>query len=201
VVVVHLDRLEDALPGGVGVEEVVDLFFFFSSWKKGEFFFPTPKEKHEAISSLRCRSARREHEATSSLRCRSARKKTRGNFFAPLSLRPKEKHEATFVLGGKLKKKKTHLDVLVLVLLVVLEEPPDLVQPVLGQLRDVLEVAVLGVVSVDGDDLVVALALVDHLHHADGLRAQEGHGHDGFLHQDEDVERVVVLAERLGDEA
>ena len=75
----------------------------------------------------------------------------------------------------------THLDVLVLVLLVVLEEPPDLVEPVLGQLGDVLKVAVLGVVGVDGDDLVVALALVDHLHHADGLGAQEGHGDDGLL--------------------
>lgn len=71
----------------------------------------------------------------------------------------------------------------------------------LGQLRDILEVPVLRVVGVDGDDFVVAFPLVDHLHHADGLRAQEGHGHDGFLHQDEDVERVVVLAERLGDEA
>ena len=94
-----------------------------------------------------------------------------------------------------------HLDVLVLVLLVVLEEPPDLVQPVLGQLRNVLKVAVLRVVGVDRDDLVVAFALVDHLHHADGLGAEKGHGHDGLLHQDEDVERVVVLAERLGDEA
>ena len=138
MVVVHLNRLEDALSGGVGVEEVVDLFLrrvFFSSSFFSEFFF-----------------SRVERE--------------RGKKNSKKSTPPPT---------------QAHLDVLVLVLLVVLEEPPDLVQPVLGQLADVLEVAVLGVVGVHGDDLVVALALVDHLHHADGLGAEEGHRDDGLL--------------------
>lgn len=140
VVVVHLDRLEDALSGSVGVEEVVDLirlcFLFFK--REGEFFlFLLP------ISLP----------------------------FPPFPIFP----PSLLVLSS------VHLHILVLVLLVVLEEPPDLVQAVLRQLRNVLEVAVLGVVRVDGDNLVVALALVDHLHHADRFRAQEGHGNDGLL--------------------
>jgi len=48
--------------------------------------------------------------------------------------------------------------------------------------------------------LVVLLPLVQHLHHPNGLRAQEAHGHDGLLHQHQHVQRVGVLAQRLGDE-
>ncbi len=44
---------------------------------------------------------------------------------------------------------------------------------VLGELGNVVKVFVLGVISVHGDDLVVTLALVKHLHHTDGLGAQE----------------------------
>lgn len=47
----------------------------------------------------------------------------------------------------------------VLVLFVVFKKAANLVQAVHGQFGDVVEAAVLGVVGVDGDDLVVALAL------------------------------------------
>lgn len=59
--------------------------------------------------------------------------------------------------------------------------PPDLQLAVLGQLRDAVEVPVLRVVGVHRDYLVVLLALVDHLEHANGLGAQEGHGHHRLL--------------------
>ena len=120
MVVVHLNRLEDALSGGVGVEEVVDLFLrrvFFSSSFFSEFFF-----------------SRVERE--------------RGKKNSKKSTPPPT---------------QAHLDVLVLVLLVVLEEALDLGQAVLRQLRDVGEAAVLGVVGMHRDDLVVLLALVHHL--------------------------------------
>lgn len=45
------------------------------------------------------------------------------------------------------------------------------------------------------------LALVEHSHDADGLGAEEREGHDGLLHQHQDVQRIVVLAVGAGDEA
>jgi len=48
---------------------------------------------------------------------------------------------------------------LVLVLLVVFEEAPDLLEAVRGELADVVVVAVLGIVGADGYDLVVLLTL------------------------------------------
>jgi hypothetical protein len=53
----------------------------------------------------------------------------------------------------------------------------------------------------DGNDLMVLFAAVDHCHEADGPGLDEGEGDDGFLAEDEDVERVVVFSECLGDES
>ncbi len=78
--------------------------------------------------------------------------------------------------------------------------PPDLCQAVWRQLRDVCEVPKLWVIRVHCDDLVILLPLIQHLHDADGLGAQEAHGHHWLLHQHQDIQRVRILAQRLGDE-
>src|SRR5215218_4872606 len=67
--------------------------------------------------------------------------------------------------------------------LVVLEEAPELSQPMLWQLAVMFVGAVLRVVEVDADYLLVVLALVDHVHHPDGTRPQDAERLDRFLHQ------------------
>src|SRR5829696_8084149 len=94
-----------------------------------------------------------------------------------------------------------HVHLLALQHLVVLEEAPELRQPVLRQLAVVFVGAVLRVVEVDADYLLVALAFVDHVHHPDRAGPQEAKWLDRFLHQDEHVERVVVLPQSPRDEA
>jgi hypothetical protein len=52
------------------------------------------------------------------------------------------------------------------------------------------------------DDLVVFFAAVDHGHEADRADAgDQGQGDDGFLAEDQDVKRVIVFGQGLGDEA
>src|SRR6266849_1328838 len=70
-----------------------------------------------------------------------------------------------------------------------------------GQLGDVVVVHVLGIIDVDGDDLVVAALVVRHGQDADGARPQHAQGSHGLLTQHEDVEGIAVLAVRLRDEA
>src|SRR5581483_6614509 len=57
-----------------------------------------------------------------------------------------------------------HLDGLLLEHLVVLEEAGDLLHAVRGEVPYVLVARVLGVTHVDGDDLVVRRAAVEHGH-------------------------------------
>src|SRR5215203_4078212 len=83
--------------------------------------------------------------------------------------------------------------------LVVLEEALELRQPVLWQLAVVFVGAELGVVEVYADDLFVALAFVDHVHHPDRARLQQAKGLDRFLHQDKHVQRIVVISQSPWD--
>ena len=57
--------------------------------------------------------------------------------------------------------------------LVVLEEALELRQPVVWQLVVVFIGALFRVVEVDADDLLVALAFVDHVHHPDRTCPQQ----------------------------
>ena len=66
-------------------------------------------------------------------------------------------------------------------------DAPDLSEAVLWHLGDVGDVLVLRVVDVDGDDLVVALALVNHVHDADASHPHEAHWHHRLLHHNEDI--------------
>lgn len=66
--------------------------------------------------------------------------------------------------------------------------PPDLIQPVWWQLRDVCEVLELWVVCMHSNQLVVLLALVKHLHDTDGAHPHEAHGHNRLLHRDTRVQ-------------
>jgi hypothetical protein len=65
----------------------------------------------------------------------------------------------------------------------------------------VLVAVELRVLGGDGDDLVVLFALVDHRHQADRPRVDQRERDDGFLAEHEHVKRVVVLRQRLRDEA
>src|ERR671921_2104695 len=71
----------------------------------------------------------------------------------------------------------------------------------LGELANVGERLVLWIFDVHAYDVLVVLALVDHWHQADGTHLQEAHGLDGFLHQHYNVQRVVVVGQRLRYEA
>src|SRR5215210_3619565 len=88
-----------------------------------------------------------------------------------------------------------HVHLLAFQHLVVLEEALQLRQPVLRELAVMFVGAVLGVVEVDADYLLVALAFVDHVHHPDRARPQDAERLDRFLHQDQHVERVVVITQ------
>ena len=58
----------------------------------------------------------------------------------------------------------------------------------------------LRVLRGDGDDLVVALAGVDHGHQADGARVDQRQRHHRFLAEHQHVERIVVFGQRLRNE-
>ena len=68
----------------------------------------------------------------------------------------------------------------------------------LGEVPDVL---VAGVALADAEDLFVAEALVEHFEDADGADFHDAAGEAGGVDEDEDVERVAVVAEGAGDEA
>ena len=108
---------------------------------------------------------------------------------------------ALYVAGAVGAGDDVDLDGLAFEVLVVLEEALKLALAVTGQLIDVGVGGVLGIVDVDGDDLLVALAFVEHVEDADRPSAKDAHGHHRLLHPHQDVEGVVVLTEGLGDEA
>ncbi len=70
--------------------------------------------------------------------------------------------------------------------------PTNLCQPVLGQLVDIIIVSKLRIIRVYCNDLVILLALINHLHHTNWLGAQEGHRDDWRLHQDQDILNTQV---------
>src|SRR5215208_2726938 len=85
--------------------------------------------------------------------------------------------------------------------LVVLEEAPELNQPMLWQLAVMFVGSVLRVVEVDADYLLVVLALVHHVHHPDRAHPQEAERLDRFLHQYKHVERVVIVPQSPWDKS
>ena len=84
--------------------------------------------------------------------------------------------------------------------LIYLEEVHHFLENVLGQLVDVVIGVVGGILEGDGDDLLVEGAAVDHLDDPDGIAVHEGHGIDGLVAEDEDVQGVAVVCERARDE-
>ena len=85
--------------------------------------------------------------------------------------------------------------------LVDLEEVLDLEPVVLGDVVDVAQVLQARVVRGDAQDLVIAAGLVGHAEHADRAALDDTPGERRLLQDDEGVERVTVLAERVLDEA
>ena len=104
-------------------------------------------------------------------------------------------------LGGLGSLDVADLGLLALESLVDGEEVLDLLSEVLGELFDVGDSLVHGVLGEDAEDLVVDIAGVDHLHDSDGPALGEGSGDDGFAADDEDVERVAVEGDGPGDES
>ena len=52
----------------------------------------------------------------------------------------------------------------------------------------------------DGDDLVIALTLVEHFHYADSFGPQKAHGLYRLLHYDKNVKGIFIFAVRSGNE-
>ena len=93
------------------------------------------------------------------------------------------------------------LGLLALECLVDGEEVLDLLSDVLGELGDVGDSLVDGVLGEDAEDLVVLVAGVDHPHDSDGPALGEGSGDDGLAADDEHVEGVAVEGDGPGDES
>jgi len=83
---------------------------------------------------------------------------------------------------------------------VVLKEAFHLTHGVGGELVVMVIIRVCRVDDVDGNDLVVESLFVAHAHHTNGAGLDDGEGLDGLLTQDEDIERVAVIAVGAGDE-
>ena len=84
---------------------------------------------------------------------------------------------------------------------VIFKELLQFVQSVRRQFRDIAVMAKRRIVFVNRDDFVVFFVLVDHLHHADRARRQQAHRLHRFLAQNENIERVLVVAVSTRDEA
>src|SRR5690349_3894244 len=84
--------------------------------------------------------------------------------------------------------------------LVDLEEVLDLHPVELGQVVDVTQVLLARVVTGHAEDLVVATLLVLHPEHPDRAGPDQATRERRLLDQDERVERVAVLTERVLDE-
>ena len=93
------------------------------------------------------------------------------------------------------------LDRLPFKLLVVLEEASEHHQTMRRQLGGLLKAVELGVADRDREDLVVALAAVDHRHQADRAGLDQRQWGHRFLAQHQHVERIVVFGQRLRNEA
>src|SRR5262249_21679687 len=89
---------------------------------------------------------------------------------------------------------------LVLEHLVVEEESLELTEPMRRQVADVRVVRVLGIVDVNGDDLVVLTFFIAHGQYPNRARAQDTERHHRLLTEDQHVERIAVVAVRLWQE-
>ena len=85
--------------------------------------------------------------------------------------------------------------------LVHVEEVLDLGQQARRQVREVERVLPAGLRRRDAQDLGVGAGLVLHPHEADGPGLDPHPGEDGVLEEHEGVERIAVLAQRVGQEA
>src|SRR5882757_2968922 len=90
-----------------------------------------------------------------------------------------------------------HFHSLAFQLLVVLEKPAQHEEPMLRHLARLAIRVELRIFGRDRDDLMILLAGVDHRHHADRPRIDDGQRDYGFLAQYQHIERIVVLRERL----
>lgn len=84
--------------------------------------------------------------------------------------------------------------------LTVLKKPANFCESVRWKLLDVFEVSVLGIISTDGDDLVIFFTLINHGHEANGPSTKEASWKNRFLHDDKDIDWILILTERAGDE-
>ena len=94
-----------------------------------------------------------------------------------------------------------HFDRLALQLFVVLKKASQHDQPVRRHFRRFAVGVELGVFRGDGDDLVILLPRIDHGHEPDGTRVDDGQRNHGFLAQHQHIDGVVILRQRLRNEA
>lgn len=97
--------------------------------------------------------------------------------------------------------KFVYLHDLILILLIILKEAANLGQTVLWQIRNVRIIPKLWVISVHSNDFIVLLSLIHHPHDANGLGTEEREGNHGLLHQNQDIQGVVVFTVGARDEA
>jgi len=89
----------------------------------------------------------------------------------------------------------------VLHFLVVLKESVDLISDMLRKLGNVIIVGNWHITLRHRDDFIVSFPLVNHSHNSDWLCFQQAHRFYTHTAQNEDIKRIVVIAESLGDEA
>ena len=90
---------------------------------------------------------------------------------------------------------------LALEILVDREEVLDLLEKVLRHVGDVEVLLVVRIVHRHGEDLVVRLAAVEHLQHADRAHVDLAAGKRRLVDAHEHVERIVVLVQRARNES
>src|SRR5262245_36063691 len=76
----------------------------------------------------------------------------------------------------------------------------DLLEIMRGEVGDVEVLVMLGVVTRDGEDLVVRLTAIQHLEHADRAYVDLAPGERRLVDAHENVERISVLVQRARNE-
>ena len=102
--------------------------------------------------------------------------------------------------GHRLIPKLLNYHSLVLQLLVLLEKMPQLFEKMLGQLLQFIVVVDAGVLGSYGNDLIIRIAIVHHLHDAHHLRLDQTQCLYGQGSDHEDIQGILVITIGLRDE-
>jgi hypothetical protein len=83
----------------------------------------------------------------------------------------------------------------------ILKKSTDLCKPVRWKLFDILVVTIFWIVSADSYDFIIFLSLINHRHEANCSCSKEAPWKNRFLHDDEDINGVIVFTEGTWNEA